>query len=64
MMLNINFGKTFHHYFLSLPYIIPFKDINWAKVQRKEKMSFEIARQNAIICAKADKNIQKVEFLT
>ena len=61
-MLNINFGKTFHHYFLNIPYIMTFKDIDWDKVQRK-KMSYDITRQNAIINAKPN-NFQKVEFLT
>ena len=43
---------------------MPFKDINWGKVAKQTEVSYNIGRANALINAKSDKNIQKVELLS
>jgi len=43
---------------------MPFKDIDWGKVAKQTEISFNIGRANALINAKSDKNIQKVELLS
>ena len=43
---------------------MPFKDIDWGKVAEQTNITYQIGRTNAIINAKADKNIRKVELLT
>ena len=43
---------------------MPFKDIDWGKVAKQTVVSYNIGRTNALINAKTDKNIQKVELLS
>ena len=43
---------------------MPFKDIDWGKVAKQTEISYNIGRANALINAKSDKNIQKVELLS
>ena len=43
---------------------MPFKDIDWGKVAKQTEVSYNIGRTNALINAKSDKNIQKVELLS
>jgi len=43
---------------------MPFKDIDWGKVAKQTVVSYNIGRANALINAKSDKNIQKVELLS
>ena len=43
---------------------MPFKDINWNKVAKQTAVSYNIGRTNALINAKTDKDIHKVELLS
>lgn len=43
---------------------MPFKDINWNKVAKQTAVSYNIGRTNALINAKSDKDIHKVELLS
>ena len=43
---------------------MPFKDIDWNKVAKQTKVSYNIGRANALINAQTDKNIHKVELLS
>ena len=43
---------------------MPFKDIDWVKEAKRAEVSYNIGRANALINAKSDKNIHKVELLS
>jgi len=43
---------------------MPFKDIDWNKAAKRAEVSYNLGKINALINAKTDKNIQKVELLT